>query len=144
MDTPTEFPRSAYDLTGGIVYFARMLHKIRLHAAGRLPADYIANLGAAFDARCCRFLRVDYAALRERTLAGGSDAEILDWCLTGGRRPDDEEILVWNSFMRKRGWRDDDGGSEILLKRKLENRIAHRDDIASMFDYFDIDEGRRA
>lgn len=28
------YPRSAYDQVGGIVYFARMLDKIRLHAAG--------------------------------------------------------------------------------------------------------------
>jgi hypothetical protein len=28
-----QVPRSAFDLTGGIVYFARMLDKIRLQAA---------------------------------------------------------------------------------------------------------------
>jgi hypothetical protein len=52
-------PRSAYDLTGGIVYFARMLHKIRLHGEGALRSDYRANLGSGFDGRCCRFLGVE-------------------------------------------------------------------------------------
>jgi len=35
--------RSAYDEVGGIVYFGRMLDKIRLKARGALPADY--NIG---------------------------------------------------------------------------------------------------
>lgn len=33
-------PRSAHDRTGGIVYFDRMLDKIRLHGAGALRSDY--------------------------------------------------------------------------------------------------------
>ncbi len=70
-------PGSAYDRTGGIVYFARMLDKIRLHAGGQLSADYHANLGSGFDGRCCRFLDVDYAALRDRVLAGGTNDETL-------------------------------------------------------------------
>jgi len=32
--------RSAYDEVGGIVYFGRMLDKIRLKAKGQLPTDY--------------------------------------------------------------------------------------------------------
>jgi hypothetical protein len=35
--------RSLYEKVGGIVYFGRMLDKIRLHASGRLPEGY--NLG---------------------------------------------------------------------------------------------------
>jgi len=31
--------RSCYAKVGRFVYFGRMLDKIRLHAAGRLPAD---------------------------------------------------------------------------------------------------------
>jgi hypothetical protein len=33
----------ADDCTGGIVYFARMIQKIRLHAAGALRSDFHAN-----------------------------------------------------------------------------------------------------
>jgi hypothetical protein len=43
-------PRSPYDTQSGLVYFPRMLHKIRLHLAGTLPDDYRENLGQAFDA----------------------------------------------------------------------------------------------
>src|ERR1700729_4124246 len=56
--------RSPYAKVGRLVYFGRMLDKIRLHAAGRLPADYIENLGdknpGVFDTRCCRFVRASY------------------------------------------------------------------------------------
>src|SRR6476620_10861912 len=94
-----QVPRSAYDRTGSIVYFARMLNKIRLHAAGTLRLDFHANLGSGFDGRCCRFLEIDYAALWERVLAGGADEEILAWCFSRGKRPTEEQVLVWNKFM---------------------------------------------
>ena len=134
-------PRSAYDRTGGLVYFARMLDKIRLHAAGQLRADFHANLGAGFDARCCRLLGVEYAALRERVLAGGSDDEVLAWCRT---LPTEEQLLVWNKFMEKRGWRDeDDGSTQELETYKAASGLAHRTDLVTFFDYYEVDEGRR-
>ena len=37
--------RSCYDKVGRLIYFGRMLDKIRLHAAGQLPPDYQENLG---------------------------------------------------------------------------------------------------
>ena len=39
--------RSCYDKVGRLIYFGRMLDKIRLHAAGQLPPDYVENLGDA-------------------------------------------------------------------------------------------------
>lgn len=138
------YPRSAYDLVGGLVYFARMLHKIRLHARGELPPDYHANLSKGFDGRCCRFLRVDYTALRKRVLQGGDDSEVLAWCFQEGRRPTEEEVLVWNSFMRKRGWRDEaDGTTEELERYKAQSGLWARTDILTLFDYYEVDEKRR-
>jgi len=131
---------SPHTSTSGIVYFGRMLEKIRLHAAGRLPDDYRANLGGGFDDYCCKFLWVDYASLVSRTKQGGSDAEILEWAFQQGRRPDDVEIKIWNDFMRKRGWRDD--ASPRLAMRKKESGFSAREDIQTLFDYIDRDEGR--
>jgi hypothetical protein len=91
-----------------------MLDKIRIHSEGRLPADY--NRGTGFDGRTCRFLQVDYEKLVSRVLRGGTDEEILEWSYQQGRRPSEEEILVWNAFMTKRGWRDD--ASEWLVEQK--------------------------
>ena len=59
---PTFIPslRSPFNLVNGLVYFGRMLDKIRLEAAGKLSAGWQAMRGTAtimtFDARCCRFL----------------------------------------------------------------------------------------
>jgi len=137
-------PRSACDRTGGLVYFARMLDKIRLHAAGKLRADFHANLADGFDARCCRLLGVGYPALRQRVLAGGTDEELLEWCCTEGMRPTGEQILVWNKFMEKRGWRDeDDGSTQELESYKAASGLAHRTDLLTFFDYYEVDEGRR-
>ena len=143
METTPGVPRSAYDATDGLLYFARMLDKIRKHASGELPEAYLEFLGGGFDGRCCRFLGVDYAALRERVLAGGSDAEILAWCRSRGHARTDEETAVWTTHARKRGWRDDDGGTAALEKHKAASGLAHRADIATFFDYYDVDEGRK-
>jgi gluconokinase len=132
--------RSPHEKTGGIVYFARMLDKIRVHAAGRLPQEYHANLGGGFDESCCKFLWIDYPALVNRVHAGGSDEEILSWAFQEGRKPNDREILVWNDFMRKRGWNDE--ATDRLKTRKNESGFSGREDILTFFDYIDADEGR--
>jgi carbohydrate kinase (thermoresistant glucokinase family) len=133
--------RSPYAQVGRIVYFGRMLDKIRLHAAGKLPtADYAANLGKGFDGRCCGFLRVDYDELRTRVLADdASDLALLDWAEQRGGRRSDEECEVWNGFMMKRGWRDP--AADILRQRIRESSLESRP-IMTMFDYIDFDEGR--
>jgi gluconokinase len=46
-----QLPRSPYDALRGLVYFPRMLDKIRIHAAVGLPEAYIAPLGEGFDGR---------------------------------------------------------------------------------------------
>lgn len=132
--------RSSYDEVGGIVFFGRMLDKIRLEAAGRLPPGYHLGTGDRgwSDARCCRFLDIDYAALAERVRAGGTDDEVLAWCFRHGRRPDAEAIEVWNGFMRKRGWRD--ASSEALAAVKRDLGLGHRDDVQTWFDLHRADE----
>ncbi len=132
--------RSPYLMVGRLVYFGRMLDKIRLHAAGQLPAaDYAPNLGKGFDSRCCNFLRVNYDELKARTLAGGTDEEILAWSQARGGPRTDEECEVWSGFMMKRGWRD--AGAETLARRIKESALEGRP-VMTMFDYLDIDEGR--
>ncbi len=136
----SRYPRSPYDEIQGIVYFPRMLDKIRLFAAGDLQADYHENLGLGFDGRCCRFLGIDYSALRETALSEKSDAEVLEWTFAHGRRPSAEEIEIWSAFMRKRGWQD--SGSSRLERRKKESGFENRPDIETMFALHDAEEGR--
>lgn len=133
--------RSPYAKVGRLVYFGRMLDKIRLNATGKLPAaDYGANLGKGFDGRCCSFLRVNYEDLKARTLEGGlNDAQLLHWAEQRGSARSDEECEIWNGFMMKRGWRD--AAADTVAKRIAESRLEGRP-IATMFDYIDFDEGR--
>jgi hypothetical protein len=142
----SQYPRGAYDPTTSLVYFARMLDKIRLRAADQLPPDYHGNLGVGMDGRMCRYLHVEYEKLRHRVLAGPEDADetILEWCFTHGRRLDEQDILIWNSFASKRGWRDDDGASEFLKQIKVESGLGDRDDILTFFEFFEVDEKRKA
>jgi len=140
---PTLIPglRSPSEQVKGLVYFGRMLDKIRL--ADKLPADWQAARGTAhptsFDSRCCKFLQIDYAALEAETLKGGSDEKLLEWAFAHGRRPSEEEIEVWNAFMMKRGWRD--AGTERLNERLAEIGLP-RGTVQTMFEFIDLDEGR--
>jgi hypothetical protein len=131
--------RSPHELVGGIVFFGRMLDKIKLHAQGKLPADYHNALGGGFDGRCCSFLGVKYEDVVVRVKLGGEDQDILEWCFTNGRKPSTEEIEIWNDFLRKRGWRDD--ATKRLLERKQEHNMTGRDDVQTFFDFIDLDEG---
>jgi gluconokinase len=137
----SEFPvRSPAAKLGGLVYFGRMLDKIRVHAKGELPEEYQPNLGKGFDAKCCAFLHLDYEELARRVREGASDDEMLDWALATGRRPNETEIEMWNDFMRKFGWRDQ--AAEILARRKREAGMTDRAEIETMFQFIDADEGR--
>jgi len=132
--------RSPREMVGGLVYFGRMVDKLRLAQAGKLPDAYQENLGQGFDKACCDFLGVDYGALRERVWRGGTDAEILAWCETQGRLREAGEKNVWNAYLGKRGWRDE--MSERLIFRKREAGWEGREGIQTFFDYIDADEGR--
>ena len=135
-----KYPRSPKDQVGGIVYLGRMLDKIRLMAAGELHPELHANLGKGFDERIISLLGVDYKAICARTLQGGTDEEVLEWCCQNGKRPNEEQIEIWNGFMTKRGWNDE--LSVTLIRRKKESSFENRDDIQTMFAYIDADEGR--
>jgi hypothetical protein len=135
-------PCSDYVETYGVVFFARMLDKIRLQAAGVLPEGY--NLGdspdpVCFDARFCRFWEIDYQEAKVRTLEGATNEEVFDFCFRHRRRPNEEQVLVWNSFLIKRGWRD---SPPEIEGDKRDLGLAHRDDIQTYVDLHDVDEGR--
>lgn len=139
--------RSCYAKVGRLVYFGRMLDKIRLHAAGALPADYQPNFARGFDGICCRFLRVKHDAVIARVASGGTakadalvaDDEILAWCFEQGGARTSEECEIWNNFMMKRGWRD--ASSAPLAERIVTFGLAGKT-IETLFDLIENDEGR--
>ncbi len=133
-------PITAFAQLGGLLFLPRSLDKIRKHARDELHADHHEYLGKGFDGRLCHFLGVGYEALKARVLAGGTDEEILAWIRQHGRTLAEIDLLIWNGFAAKRGWRDD--ATPTLEKQKAESGLAHRTDLLTFFDYYEVDEGR--
>ena len=138
---PATLPCSPVDETAGLKYFPRMIGKIRLHAAGKLWEDLHANLGKGSDGALLALMRIDYEALKQRVLQGGTDEEILQWCEQQTRPLNATDKLVWNHYVTTLGWNDH--VSATLAKRKVESGLADRDDIQTIAHYIDVDEGRR-
>ena len=135
--------RSCYDKVGRLIYFGRMLDKIRLHAAGRLPPEYCEYLGErptpTLDRRCCSFLGVSYSDLRDRALAGDADEAVLAWAHAQGTPRTDEECHMWNRYIAKLGWRDE--RSHLLPQRIAESGLSGKP-IETLIDHIEFDEGR--
>jgi hypothetical protein len=95
-------------IAGGLHHLGRMLDKIRLMAAGRLPEDYHRNYGLSvgLDGQLCGFLNVAFADVAARVREGGSDEELVEWIFTHGLRPNRTQAMVWNEHSRKLGWND--------------------------------------
>ena len=136
------YPKSPKEMTKGMMYFPRMLDKIRMHLSDELAEEYHKNFGAvhAADGVCCNFLRVHHRDLIERVKRGGTDEEILEWCFENGRRLNEGDLFVWNGFASKLGWRD--AATTILEGAKERARAADRIDIQTIPDFIDFDEGR--
>ena len=133
-------PITAFAQLGGLYFLPRTLDKIRRHARGELHPDHHEFLGKGFDGRLCHFLGLRYEALVARTLAGGTDEEVLAWIRQHGRPLGEIDVLIWNGFSAKRGWRDD--ATPGLEKNKAGSGLAHRTDLLTFFDYYEVDEGR--
>lgn len=132
--------RSPCEKVGGLVYFGRMVDKIRAHATGKLPPEYQEKLGKGLDEHCVDFLGVSYNRVVQFVNNGLSDGAILQSCFGMGRRPSDGEIYIWNEFMRKRGWNDE--LSETLESQKKKGAMLSRSEIQTVFQFIDADEGR--
>ena len=133
-------PRSPYDTEGGIVFFPRMVEKIRLFERGVLPEIYMPTLSKFFDQRCCSLLGVNYEDLAQVVRSGLSDEQALKWAFKNGNRPTSDQIEIWNSFMMKRGWRDE---ATCHLKRRLKDLgCEDHTEIQTIFDCIEFEEGR--
>ena len=114
--------KGCYEKTGGLFYFARMCSKIRLHAEGSLPEDYYEMLGQGFDGR---------------TGASGPPQQ----GVAQGRRLTEEQVLIYNSFMSKRGWRDDET-DEFIPDMIKHYGLPEDGSLITDFDLIEMDEGR--
>lgn len=132
--------RSPAEKVDNLVYFGRMLDKIRANERGELPDSHTPNLGKGFDGECCEFLGVNYEEVVARVKGGASDEDLLAWCYANGKQRSERDVFVWDEFMRKRGWNDEI--TPTLERRKRESGLEQRAEIQTMFQYIDADEGR--
>lgn len=139
MSESTIFPRSAKDEIDGLIYFPRMLDKIRLHLEGNLHEDYHDNMGKALDLSTCQILKVEYVDLAERVFEGADDKEVLEWAYETGNKPEDHEKAWFCSYVRNLGFND--YLSDRLAIRVAEAGLQDRTDIFSFIDFMDAEEG---
>jgi len=132
---------SPYERVGGVVYFTRMVEKMRLRDARILPEDYIPTLGRYFDMRCCSLFGVSYEELATRVRQDGiTNQEAFDWAIQHGNAPSEEGIEIWNEFLMKRGWRDE--ATPSLRRRLKEIGADNHLENQTIFDCIDFEEGR--
>jgi Domain of unknown function (DUF5069) len=132
--------RSPYDKTCGLVYFGRMLDKIRSLARGELSPEYVENFEKDFDQKCAMFLGINYELVVNYVNEGLTDQAILQSCFGMGHRRSEGEIHMWNEFMRKRGWNDELSGT--LENQKKKHAMLSRSEIQTVFQFIEADSGR--
>ena len=134
-------PRSPYEKLGGLVFLGRTIDKIRLKRTGELRPDFHEMMGKGFDARLMDFLGLDYAKFVERVLGGASDEDCVAYCVAHGRPLTDNVLVIWNDFACKRG--QNDSATPVLEKFKAGSGLSDRADITTIFEYMEVDEGRK-
>ncbi|MGJ3241986.1 MAG: DUF5069 domain-containing protein [Opitutales bacterium] len=136
-------PRGPHERVGGLVWFGRMVDKIRLSAAGELDPESEPLRGKGLDGRLLELLEVPYVEIEGQVLGGLSDEEVLTWCFESrpGGPPDARTLRLWNHYLTKLGWRDESShGFEAACERY---GIPLNDPkIQTFFDIIDRDEGR--
>ena len=127
----------------GWVHLPRLIDKIRLHIAGKLPADYQENLlKKGFDAFWLTSAGVREEEFVDVVKASITDGEVYDWVRTHVKKSEDEK-RAFKEFVFNRGNDSDESRARLALRKK-EIGATHRDDIKCFVDFIDLDEGRIA
>lgn len=135
--------RSPRETLGGYIILPRLIDKVRLHARGELPPEYIGNLlkpGRTLDSWFLTFTGLDAKQLRAAIVAATFDEVVLFWVEQYAIPHTDDEKKEWAERIAAR--RPDAEGVEIR-KRNYPD-LASRVDLASLnaLDMIDMDEGR--
>ncbi len=141
MSSSYKTPRPPYEKVGGLYYLGRCIDKLRYKATNELRPDFYELMGKGFDARIMGYLELDYAQFAAHVLTGASDEQCWEYCVQHGRKLNELGTLIWNDFASKRGWRD--SAAELLAKFKAESGLSSRDDLQTLFEFWEVDEGRK-
>jgi len=135
--------RSPRETLGGYVILPRLIDKVRLHARGKLPPEYIGNLlkpGLTLDGRFLTFTGLDAEELRRAILGAKTDEEVLAWVEKHAKPHTDDDKRRW--IMEIEAYRPDSEWAK--WRREVYKEIASMIDPATLnlFDLIDMDEGR--
>ena len=135
------FPRSPRETMDGWMYLPRYVDKIRLHLAGKLPADYQKNFGHGFDE-----MWLEAAGLTHEQFIGVvkntiTDGEVCDWVRQNVKKSPAEKA-AHHDDMLSRPKPADPAAVERFKMRKVEAGVAHRDEVKTFVDVIDADEKR--
>ncbi|MBI3415179.1 MAG: DUF5069 domain-containing protein [Verrucomicrobia bacterium] len=135
------YPRSPRETMAGWVHLPRYIDKIRLHLAGKLPADYQENFGKGFDGAWLKAAGLTseiFIALVKDTI---TDGEVADWVAKNVKKSDAEKAAFRDSILNY-GPKFDPKLEERMKLRKQQAGLTHRDDIQCFVDFIDADEKR--
>ena len=135
------FPRSPREVMDGWAYLPRFIDKIRLHLAGKLPADYQENFTKGFDGYWLKSAGMTGEQMIEVVRGTVTDGEVTDWVRTHIKKSPAEKAAC-NSYILNRGTEDDPELRARLKMRKEQAGLAGRDDINTFVDFIDADEKR--
>jgi hypothetical protein len=135
------FPRSSRESMDGWMHLPRYVDKIRLHAAGKLHADYHANFGKGFDAMWLKAAGVTHEQMIEVVKKSFIDGQVYDWVRTNIKKSPVEK-RAHAEMMLNRPAPDDAAAQDRFKLRKQEFNLGHRDDVKTFVDLNDADEKR--
>jgi hypothetical protein len=130
-------PRSARVRLGGYVILPRLLDKCRAEIAGNV-GDYHYN--CPLDQRFFHFAGIDADALKAEVAKGLGDGEILRWISENASTKREEwEIAQWSAF-REAAAPADNESREFINEQVTAAGGTEREDVATWFDYLDLDD----
>ena len=135
--------RSPRATLGGYVFLPRLIDKVRLHAQGKLPPEYIGNLlkhGLTLDGRLLTFTGLDAEDLRCAILAAKTDEEVLIWVERHAKPHTEDEKRQWIEEIE--AYRPN--AESARRRREVYKEVAVVVDPVTLdvFDLIDMDEGR--
>lgn len=141
--------RSPRERLGGYAVLPRLIDKIRLRAADRLPPEYRSNLLRScdpatgfypLDGRFLEFTGLDPSELEREILSAPDDETVLAWVNAHAKPHSSLERELWSASFHT--LTPDDRRTEH--RKKTYPTLAHRPDIGTLspFDLIDIDEAR--
>ncbi len=135
------YPRSPRETMCGWVHLPRYVDKIRLHLAGRLPADYEPYLGKNSDAIWLKAAGLTHEQMVEVVHNTLTDGEVCDWVRVNVSRTDAEKA-AHRKAMLDFPPADDPEAVAYFKMRKAAYGLPDRDDLTNRADLIDADEGR--